>query len=116
LAPAAGPASPEEQLHTALGSLGFQPRREANADARLTYRLCNCPYRDVVSENQPVVCTLHRGMTRGLLDGLAPKTKLTGFVPRDPYTAGCLIEVQGELADEGLERLDRTAASEPADA
>jgi predicted ArsR family transcriptional regulator len=114
LAPPSGPGSPEEKMHAVLGSLGFAPRREADG-ASLRYRLCNCPYRDVVSENQPVVCTLHRGMTRGLLDGLAPKTKLAGFVPRDPYTAGCLIEVQGELADEGVARLDLDAAAEPAE-
>ncbi|MFL5878456.1 MAG: helix-turn-helix transcriptional regulator [Solirubrobacteraceae bacterium] len=115
LAPVGGPGSPEEKMHAALGSLGFAPRREADARGTLTYRLCNCPYRDVVSENQPVVCTLHRGMTRGLLDSLSPKTKLAGFVPRDPYTAGCLIEVQGELADEGVARLDLDAAAEPAE-
>jgi hypothetical protein len=48
------------------------------------------------------VCTLHRGMTRGLLDAIAPRTRLAGFVPRDPDTAGCLIELRGELADEAL--------------
>ena len=51
-----------------------------------------------------VVCTLHRGITRGLLDGVAPKTKLAGFVPRDPYTAGCLIELRGGLADAAAAR------------
>ena len=48
------------------------------------------------------MCTLHRGMTRGLLDAIAPKTKLAGFVPRDPYAAGCLIELSGGLADEAV--------------
>jgi predicted ArsR family transcriptional regulator len=114
LAPSAGPGSPEKKMHAALGSLGFAPRREADG-ATLRYRLCNCPYRDVVSENQPVVCTLHRGMTRGLLDGLAPTTTLADFVPRDPYTAGCLIEVQGELAEEGIARLDLEAAADPSE-
>jgi hypothetical protein len=40
------------------------------------------------------VCTLHRGITRGLLDAIAPETKLAGFVARDPDTAGCLIELR----------------------
>jgi hypothetical protein len=39
-------------------------------------------------------------MTRGLLDTLAPDTKLAAFVPREPQTAGCLIELRGGLADE----------------
>lgn len=82
-----------QAMQTALASLGFQPRKERGRAGRLTYRLRNCPYRDAVRENQAVVCTLHRGVTRGLLDILDPTMKLAGFVPRDPDTAGCLIEV-----------------------
>ena len=75
----------------------------------LTYKLCNCPYRDAVRESRDVVCTLHRGMTRGLLDAIAPETELAGFVPRDPYAAGCLIELRGELADEAAASLPTPA-------
>ena len=89
-------------MRAALVSLGFQPEREIDPAGTLTYKLCNCPYRDVVRESQPIVCTLHRGMTRGLLDAIAPRTRLAGFVPRDPYAAGCLIELRGELADEAV--------------
>jgi predicted ArsR family transcriptional regulator len=64
----------EEKMHGALVSLGFQPRRELDPDGGLTYRLCNCPYRDAVNENRDVVCTLHRGITRGLLDEITPNT------------------------------------------
>jgi hypothetical protein len=42
-----------------------------------------------------VICTLHRGITLGLLDVLEPDGKLIDFVPRDPDTAGCLIELGG---------------------
>jgi predicted ArsR family transcriptional regulator len=99
----------ERRMHDALASMGFQPRREAGPAGVLTYRLCNCPYRDAVHENQPVVCALHRGMTRGLLDTLAPDTELTRFVPGDPLAAGCLVELTGGLAyDDG----DSTAATD----
>jgi predicted ArsR family transcriptional regulator len=94
-----------------FASLGFQPRRELGPDGALTYRLCNCPYRDAASESQAVVCTLHRGMTRGLLDSVSPATKLTGFVPRDPYVAGCLVELEGEIAAQAA---DSTSA-QPSD-
>jgi predicted ArsR family transcriptional regulator len=100
LAPAGGASNAEETMHATLASLGFQPQREVDTAGELTYRLCNCPYREAVRENQPFVCTLHRGITRGLLDELAPKTRLTGFVPRDPDTAGCLIELRGGMAEE----------------
>src|SRR3954454_14100792 len=100
LAPTGGASSAEEKMHATLTALGFRPRRELDDARTLTYTLCNCPYSDAVRESQDVVCTLHRGMTRGLLDALAPETKLAGFVPRDPYAAGCLIELRGELADQ----------------
>ncbi len=57
--------------------------------------LGNCPYRDAVNENQPAICALHEGITRGLLDVLAPSAALTAFVPHDPYEAGCTVEVHG---------------------
>ena len=65
--------SAEKKMHGALVSLGFQPEREVDPTGTLNYKLCNCPYRDVVRENQPVVCTLHRGMTRGLLTPFLPR-------------------------------------------
>jgi predicted ArsR family transcriptional regulator len=94
-----GPCAPEEKMHAALASMGFQPRRESD-QAGLTYRLCNCPYREAVRGNAEVVCTLHRGMTRGLLDAISSDTELKGFVAREPYRAGCLIELSGGFAAE----------------
>src|SRR4051794_1777984 len=100
LAPAKG-GSPEERMHRSLAALGFRPSRAPDPGAStLTYRLGNCPYRDAVRENQRVVCALHRGLTRGLLDGISPSTRLSAFVPHDPYVAGCEIRVSGPLADE----------------
>ena len=87
-------------MHRALAILGFRPARAIDRDGKLDYTLRNCPYREAVHENQPVVCILHRGITRGLLDAIAPETELAGFVPRDPDTAGCLIELRGGLAGE----------------
>jgi predicted ArsR family transcriptional regulator len=98
LAPDDRTGTPEQRMRATLVSLGFQPRAEAHPGA-LTYRLGNCPYREAVREGQEVVCTLHRGITQGLLDEIAPGTLLTGFVPRDPDTAGCLIELEGGLVD-----------------
>ena len=71
---------------------------------KLTYCLGNCPYRSAVRERQAVVCGLHRGMTRGLLDVIDPKAKLSAFVPKDPDAAGCEITLRGPLAKEGAAR------------
>ena len=46
-------------------------------------------------ENQPAICALHKGITRGLLDVLEPEAKLSAFVPHDPDNAGCLVELRG---------------------
>jgi predicted ArsR family transcriptional regulator len=83
-----------------LVALGFQPTLEPKPPDRVKLCLGNCPYRDAVRENQPVICTLHRGITLGLLDVLEPDGKLLDFVPRDPDTAGCLIEVGGVSASQ----------------
>lgn len=87
-------------MRSALSALGFQPELDMK-QGTLACTLGNCPYRDAVRENQEVVCTLHRGLTRGLLDIIDPKAKLTSFVPRDPDAAGCLIEVRGLSAATG---------------
>lgn len=84
-------------MQAALSALGFQPELETK-EGTLVCTLGNCPYRDAVRENQEVVCTLHRGITQGLLDVIDPKAKLTSFVPGDPEEAGCLIEVRGPPA------------------
>jgi predicted ArsR family transcriptional regulator len=109
LAPADDLSSAEERMHATLSSLGFQPRREPHPPAGMTYRLCNCPYRDAANESPEIVCGLHRGITLGLLDVIAPDTKLTGFVPNDPYVAGCRIELTG-----GLDTGGRTRKRHPA--
>jgi predicted ArsR family transcriptional regulator len=88
----------EHEMYALLSALGFQPVRDEHSGDRLTYRLRNCPYREAVRERQPLVCGLHRGLTRGWLDTLDPKTKLVGFVPKDPDEAGCLIQLRGPMA------------------
>lgn len=87
--------APEQAIGDVLAAHGFQPRIDVHPRGRLSCRLGNCPYRDSVHENQDVVCTLHRGLTRGLLDQIAPGARLASFVPRDPDRAGCEIEIEG---------------------
>jgi predicted ArsR family transcriptional regulator len=94
-------AGAEPALFGALAALGFAPRRERPAPGHVRYCLGRCPYRDVVPERQTVVCGLHRGLTRGMLDAVDPRARLVGFVAKDPATAGCEIEVRGPLAGGG---------------
>ena len=55
--------------------------------------LTNCPYRVPAKENPDVVCRLHRGLTEGLLERLAPGSRLARFEPHDADEAGCMLEV-----------------------
>lgn len=92
----ASPAStgepPPAALRTVLAAFGFQPSQSDEAGSS-TYTLRNCPYRDVAAEHQPLVCVLHRGITDGLLERLAPRSELAAFEPNEPRQAGCLIAV-----------------------
>lgn len=85
--------SPGEALETTLIALGFQPTAEPHEGGGLTFCLGNCPYSAAVRENQPAVCTLHKGITLGLLDVLDPDARLAAFEPHDPDEAGCVIDV-----------------------
>jgi predicted ArsR family transcriptional regulator len=93
LAPAASGRGIREAMQDALTALGFAPRGEAAGEGRWRYVLANCPYRDAVAENPAVVCSLHRGITAGMIERLDPSHALEEFVARDPYRAGCLIEM-----------------------
>ena len=84
-----------DAMHDALTAMGFAPRLEPTAPDRLRFVLRTCPYRDAIQENQAAVCRLHKGITAGLLDRLDPHAKLSGFTAKDPYTAGCLIALDG---------------------
>jgi predicted ArsR family transcriptional regulator len=94
LAPADSDPS-AESFRAALAALGFQPELEVDEEGTARCKLCNCPYRDSVVESPDVVCTLHRGITAGLVDVLAPGGSLTVFEPHDPDRAGCEVVVEG---------------------
>lgn len=89
-----GQSRAEDGMGRMLTALGFAPQRSRRKTTTV-FRLGNCPYREAVRDNQPVVCALHRGLTLGLLDQLDPRAGLRDFVPKDPDRAGCLIELEG---------------------
>jgi predicted ArsR family transcriptional regulator len=84
----------ESRITEVFAALGFEPRSLPMPAGGLCFELGNCPYRAAVRANQPVVCTLHRGLTQGLLDVLDSQAALRAFVPKDPDRAGCLIDIE----------------------
>ena len=95
IAPRAAEAPAAETLQSTLAALGFGPELDARRHGGVSYRLGNCPYRKAVEQNPEVVCALHRGLTEGLLEVIAPGARLTDFRPKDPCDAGCLLEIDG---------------------
>jgi predicted ArsR family transcriptional regulator len=90
-----GTNDPLRDLREITIALGFQPDLEVPAAGELKCCLGNCPYRDAVRADQELICTLHRGITAGLLAELDPTATLERFEPKDPERAGCLIGVAG---------------------
>lgn len=93
LAPPEPAPDPTDAFRQAFSALGFEPRLDRKSDGGFRCELENCPYSDSVLAGGDVVCTLHRGITEGLLEQLDPEADLTEFSPRDPEQAGCVVEV-----------------------
>ena len=47
-----------------------------------------------------LICSLHRRTARGLLETAAADAHLTGLVSKDPYRAGCLVEIEPDSEQE----------------
>lgn len=101
LAPMPSDAPPEQQLHDALAAMRFRPREVDGPPGEWGCRLDHCPYRNVAEGSDRLVCRLHRGITEGLLDVIAPGSALRTFVPHDPADAGCEVTVAIATADDG---------------
>lgn len=93
IAPNADHGTAADVLEHALAAMGFAPDR-GDVKRRTRFTLHNCPYLEVAKRNPGVVCTLHRGIARGLVEAAEPGAALTDFVIRRPERAGCLIEIQ----------------------
>lgn len=90
----------DEGFRRAFTALGFQPLVEPT-EGGFSCSLGNCPYRESVREDPEVICTLHRGMTAGVLKALDPDADLLTFEPRDPDRAGCVVGVSRPERDRG---------------
>jgi len=92
--------SEEDPVGSALAAMGFAPERDD--DGNLTrYRLQACPYAEAVRESPQVVCTLHKGVVKGVLERLRPGSRLSAFEPNPVEAAGCLVEITGPDGEPG---------------
>lgn len=67
-------------LQEAMAKAGFDPRfRRVSRSVEVTLR--DCPFRDLADDYRDLVCTLHRGLVSGMLEGLKPRMMLKEFKP-----------------------------------
>ena len=86
-----------EAVAELLGDMGFEPEPVAGGIA-----LRNCPFREIVDDNQPVVCAIHAGMLDGMLEQPPEGSTTRRGIALEPFAApeGCLVR----LDPQGYER------------
>jgi len=82
-----------------LTTMGFSPREttgvRASRDGHLEVVLGHCPFAGAVNaQGGRLVCVLHRGLSRGLVE-MTPGGRLTTFEIHPPEAAGCRIGADG---------------------
>jgi predicted ArsR family transcriptional regulator len=65
----------EQALTAELSELGFDPASVTEDDV-LTVAFTRCPFRELAEANPELVCSLHRGLVEGFVDGQAGATVL----------------------------------------
>ena len=69
-------------IQEAMAEAGFDPRfRRRGADGTFEIALRTCPFRDLLDEHRELVCTVHRGLVEGMLEGARPRLRLRSFEP-----------------------------------
>jgi predicted ArsR family transcriptional regulator len=78
-------------------------RREARSEAGVDTRfrrtssrtveiaLRGCPFRDLLEEHRELVCTVHRGLLEGMLEGSRPRLHLRSFEPLVDRSSVCRV-------------------------
>ena len=72
--------------------LGFDPVRRGRA-GRPELVLRHCPFADVAADDPDSICSLHLGVAEGVA-GLRGDVEVLGMVVRDPYRAGCRLQMR----------------------
>lgn len=85
-----------DALEADLTDLGFDPARIDEDDERgrqTTIAFTHCPYRELAETHPVLVCSMHRGMVEGFVDGYdATVTAFHSLVDRTP----CQVTVQDQ--------------------
>jgi predicted ArsR family transcriptional regulator len=66
---------------TLLQEFGFEPERRDRDEGEVQLRLRRCPFHDVAMEQPDVVCSVHLGLLRGVLDELGADVEVRDLLP-----------------------------------
>jgi predicted ArsR family transcriptional regulator len=79
-------------VHAVMSSVGFAPRIEADRRG-LTIHLTHCPFVEAARRQPELVCTLHRSVLQGVLDGVDGALQVADLVPFATSTT-CVARVR----------------------
>jgi predicted ArsR family transcriptional regulator len=75
-----------------MSSVGFAPRIDTHRKG-LTVHLTHCPFVEAARRQPDLVCTLHRSVLQGVLDGVAGGLRVAELVPFATSTT-CIARVR----------------------
>jgi predicted ArsR family transcriptional regulator len=81
-------------LREALAEAGFDPRFRRRGSRSVEVALRGCPFRDLLEEHRDLVCTVHRGLLEGMLEGSRPRLHLRSFEPLADRGSVCRLVVE----------------------
>ena len=93
-APAPGARRPGPNLaalREALADAGFDPRFRRRGNRSVEIALRGCPFRDLLDDHRELVCTVHRGLLEGMLEGSRPRLHLRSFEPLADRSSVCRV-------------------------
>jgi predicted ArsR family transcriptional regulator len=82
-------------LREALAEAGFDPRFRRKGNRSVEIALRGCPFRDLLDEHRDLVCTVHRGLLEGMLEGSRPRLHLRSFEPLADRGSVCRVVATG---------------------
>ena len=82
-------------LRDALAEAGFDPRFRRRGNRTVEIALRGCPFRDLLEEHRDLVCTVHRGLLEGMLEGSRPRLHLRSFEPLADRGSVCRVVATG---------------------
>lgn len=103
------------RLSTVLADAGFAPDTVDDSD-RPVIPLRHCPFREVAEQHQDVVCSLHLGLMRGVLDEVRAPLKADRLEPfvEPSLCLAHLAPLSSHSAAVGAGRSKLAASNEPA--